>query len=141
MDYTMMGDAVNLAARLEGANKFYGTYAMISETTYNLVKDDIEARVLDIIRVVGKTEPITVYELLGMKGKLPDYMYEMMAKYNEGVALWKGRDWEGARSTFRSGLKIVKDDGPCKTYLDRCNEFMVNPPPKKWDGIYRLKSK
>ena len=141
MDYTAMGDAVNLASRLEGANKFYGTYAMISQSTYEAARDAVETRQLDLIRVVGKTEPITVYELLGRKGQLPDYMYEMLSKYNEGLELFKAREWEKARNAFRAGLRVVKDDGPCKTYVDRCTEFMSSPPPKNWDGVYKLKSK
>ncbi|MCX8123566.1 MAG: adenylate/guanylate cyclase domain-containing protein [Spirochaetes bacterium] len=141
MDYTMMGDAVNLASRLEGANKYYGTYTMISETTYERVKDIIEARELDLIRVVGKEQPIKVYELLGKKGTLPDYMYEMLKKYNEGLALFRERQWDEALSAFKAGVKIVPDDGPCKTYIERCKEFAKTPPPKKWDGVYRLKTK
>ncbi len=141
MDYTMMGDSVNLAARLEGANKYYGTYAMISESTYNHVKDHVEARRLDIIRVVGKNEPIQVFELLGRKGELPDYMMEMLSKYYEGLELFSARDWKGARIAFRAGLKIVQDDGPSNTYVDRCTEFLNSPPPKNWDGVYKMKGK
>ncbi|TAL38512.1 MAG: CHASE2 domain-containing protein [Spirochaetes bacterium] len=141
MDYTMMGDAVNLAARLEGVNKKYGTYAMIAENTYEQAKDVIEARELDIIRVVGKEEPTKVYELLGRKGSLPDYMHEMLEKYYEGLAAWREREWKAARSAFRSALKIVENDGASKTYYDRCTEFIENPPPKSWDGVYRLTTK
>lgn len=141
MDYTMMGDAVNLASRLEGANKYYGTYTMISESTYDRVKDIVEARELDLIRVVGKEEPIKVYELLGKKGTLPGYMYEMLSKYNEGLQLFRNRQWDDAISAFKAGLRIVPDDGPCKTYIERCKEFSKTPPPKKWDGVYRLKTK
>ncbi len=141
MDYTMMGDAVNLASRLEGANKYYGTYAMISESTYERVKDIVDVRELDLIRVVGKDQPIKVYELLGKKGTLPDYMYEMLKKYNEGLTLFRERQWDDAQSAFKAGLKIVPDDGPCKTYIERCKEFAKTPPPKKWDGVYRLKTK
>lgn len=141
MDYTAMGDSVNLASRLEGANKFYNTYAIISQSTYEAARDAVETRKLDLIRVVGKNEPITVYELLARKGQLPDYMYEMISKYNEGLELFKGREWEKARNAFRAGLRVVKDDGPCKTYVDRCTEFLSSPPPKNWDGVYKLKSK
>jgi len=141
MDYTMMGDAVNLASRLEGANKYYGTYSMISETTYESVKDVVNVRELDLIRVIGKEQPIKVYELLGTKGNLPDYMYDMLKKYNEGLQLFRDRQWDEAISAFRAGLRIVSDDGPCQTYIERCKEFLKNPPPKKWDGVYRLTTK
>ncbi|MBP7602571.1 MAG: CHASE2 domain-containing protein [Spirochaetes bacterium] len=141
MDYTMMGDSVNLAARLEGANKYYSTYAMISENTYLQAKDHIEARELDLIKVVGKNEPIKVFELLGKKGNLPDYMMEMLRKYYEGLELFRARDWKGARTAFKGGLKVVEDDGPCKTYVERCTEFIDTPPPRNWDGVYKLKTK
>jgi len=141
MDYTMMGDSVNLAARLEGVNKKYGTYAMISENTYNQAREVIEVRELDIIRVVGKTEPTKVYELLGRKGSLPDYMHEMLAKYNEGLELWRQWEWKAARTAFKSALKIVENDGPSQTYIQRCTEFMESPPPRSWDGVYKLTTK
>jgi len=141
MDYTMMGDSVNLAARLEGANKYYGTYAMISESTYHQVKEHVDARELDTIRVVGKDEPIKVFELLGRKGELPDYMTDMLRKYQEGLELFHARDWKGARTAFKAGVKIVQDDGPSNTYIERCSEFIDTPPPKNWDGVYKMKAK
>lgn len=141
MDYTAMGDSVNLASRLEGANKAYGTFAIISEATYEKAKDHIEARRLDRIRVIGKEEPIMVYELLQRKGQLPSYMHEMLEKYYEGLELFEQRDWANARKKFKAGLKLLPDDGPCQTYYDRCSEFMKKPPSKNWDGVYRLKTK
>lgn len=141
MDYTAMGDSVNLASRLEGANKAYGTYAMISQSTYEAAKDHIEARQLDFIRVVGKEEPILVYELIQRKGRMKDQMQAMIEKYNQGLELFRNREWTQARNMFRSALKIISDDGPSKTYYGRCTEFMKSPPPRNWDGVYRLKSK
>ncbi len=141
MDYTAMGDSVNLASRLEGANKYYKTYAMISQSTYEDAKDQIEARKLDIIRVMGKHEPVTVYELLGEKGRLPDRMYEMLEKYYQGLEFFSNRQWKKAKSLFNEALKIIPDDGPSLTYVDRCKEFIKKPPSKKWDGVYSLKAK
>lgn len=141
MDYTAMGDSVNLASRLEGANKHYKTHAMISESTYTSAKDLLEARKLDRIRVVGKTEPVTIYELLSKKGSLPDRMYEMLDKYNKGIESFTNREWKKARSLFKLALKVIPDDGPSQTYVDRCGEFMKNPPSKNWDGVYKMKSK
>ncbi|MFC1671076.1 CHASE2 domain-containing protein [Spirochaetota bacterium] len=141
MDYTAMGDSVNLASRLEGANKYYNTYAMISETTYLAVKDEIEGRKLDVIRVMGKKEPVGIYELLGRKGTLPDRMYDMMEKYYQGLESFQNRDWKAAQANFRKGLKIIDDDQPSLTYIDRCKEYMKKPPPKNWDGVYTLKGK
>ncbi len=141
MDYTAMGDSVNLAARLEGANKHYGTYLMISEDTHELVKDDFGYRELDTIRVVGKEQPIKVFELMDTWGNLSDQMLDMRSKYNEGLKIFKERDWKKARSMFRAALKIIPEDGPSNVYDARCTEFMQKPPSKNWDGVYRLKSK
>ncbi len=141
MDYTAMGDSVNLASRLEGANKYYGTNAMISESTYAFVKDNVEARKLDVIRVVGKKEPVGIYELLGRKGNLPGRMYDMIELYNRGLDSFNQRDWKKAKSFFRNGLQSVDDDGPSLAYIERCNHFMQTPPPKNWDGVYTMKSK
>ena len=141
MDYTAMGDSVNLASRLEGANKHYGTYLMISEDTHTLVKDDFGYRELDTIRVVGKEQPIKVFELMETWGNLSEQMLEMRSKYNEGLNLFKKRDWKKARSAFRAALKIIPGDGPSSTYDARCTEFIQNPPSKNWDGVYRLRSK
>jgi len=141
MDYTAMGDSVNLASRLEGANKIYGTTAMISENTYNAVKDHVETRKLDVIRVVGKTEPIGIFELLGLKGTLPGKVYDALEHYNKGLDYFKERQWKRAMGSFMDTLKILPDDGPSKTYINRCEEFMKKPPSHKWDGVYTMKSK
>ncbi len=141
LDYTAMGDAVNLASRLEGANKYYKTSAMMSGATYEAAKDHIEARKLDVIRVVGKSEPILVYELLGRKGTLPDIMYDMLEQYHTGLDYFNDRDWKKSLSLFKKASKIIDDDGPTQTYIERCEKFMKKPPPKKWDGVYKLTSK
>ncbi len=141
MDYTAMGDSVNLASRLEGANKFYSTGAMISQSTYDGAKDFVDVRKLDTIRVVGKLEAVVIYELLGKKGTLPERMYELIDQYNQGLNAFSHRDWKKAKSHFSEALKVITDDGPSLKYLDRCNEYLKTPPPKKWDGIYSLKSK
>ncbi len=131
-----MGDSVNLASRLEGANKFYQTHAMVSQATYDGAKDAIDARRLDIIRGVWKTQPIMIYELLGPKGSMPGYMYEMLEIYYRGLDLFSEHQWRKARSTFREALKIVKDDGPSLTYVNRCEEFMRSPLKKLGTGLY-----
>ena len=141
MGYTAMGDAVNLASRLEGVNKVYSTYAMISESTYQYVKDEIDVRKLDTVRVVGKEEPIVIYELLGEKGKLPDRMYGMMEKYYKALEYFGSRDWKEAISYFQQGLKIVKDDGPSLVYIERCEKYLRRAPSRDWDGVYKLTSK
>lgn len=141
MDYTMMGDAVNLAARLEGANKFYNTHTMISKATYDMVKDDVEVRELDTIRVVGKNEPITVYELLQRKGELAEDMIEMVAHYNKALVSYKQRNFSEAKALFNKVLAIAPEDGPSKGYMNRCDDYLITPPADDWDGVYTLTSK
>lgn len=141
MDYTAMGDAVNLASRLEGANKSFDTAAMISGSTYEAAKESIEARILGKIRVVGKSESVPIYELLGMKAALPDYMYDMLEKYNAGRSYFIKRDWKQAISYFRQAIKVLPDDGPSRVYVEKCEEYMKSPPPRGWDGVFVLKSK
>lgn len=141
MNYTIMGDAVNLASRLEGANKPYGTFIMISEFTYNAAKDHIEVRELDSLRVVGKTEPVKVYELMARKGQLPPQKQQAVAIYNEGLAAYKKQDWDTGMAKFSAVLKLDPDDGPSKAYFARCEEFKQEPPGADWDGVYTLSSK
>ncbi|MEG3638352.1 CHASE2 domain-containing protein [Magnetococcus sp. PR-3] len=141
MDYTIMGDAVNLAARLEGANKFYNTYTMISEFTHEHVKDTVECRELDTVRVVGKKEPITIYEVLQRKGQLRDRQADLLEAYYKALDIYKGRDFKMAIEAFEKALKIVEDDGPSRTYVDRCQLYLENPPPDDWDGVFNFTSK
>ncbi len=141
LDYTVMGDSVNLASRLEGANKYYGTNAMISGSTYEIVKDHVECRKLDIIRVVGKDKPIPIYELMSRKGTLPAEIYEMLEQYNKGLDYFTNRDWKESLAYFKKAVKIIKDDGPSLTYIGRCEEFIKKPPSRNWDGVYKMTSK
>ncbi|HIJ82580.1 MAG: adenylate/guanylate cyclase [Magnetococcales bacterium] len=141
MDYTIMGDAVNLAARLEGANKFYASDTMISDATYQMAKDNIDCRVLDTVRVIGKKEPIPIYQLLGKKGQVTGKLADMLVHYNAGLERYKARDYKDAISHFEKALGVIPGDGPSKTYLDRCKEYLVNPPAADWDGVFVFTSK
>ncbi|MFQ5481479.1 MAG: CHASE2 domain-containing protein [Nitrospinaceae bacterium] len=141
MDYTMMGDSVNLAARLEGANKYYKTYTMISGMTLAHVKDRVEVRELDTIRVVGKSEPAPIFELLGKKGELDETLAKIVPIYDEGLGHYKNQDWDAALDCFGKALKHDKEDGPLLTYFERCLHFKSSPPAKDWDGVFILTSK
>lgn len=141
MDYTMMGDAVNLAARLEGANKFYKNFTMISEFTYNQVADYVDVRELDTIRVVGKNEPVMIYDLLDKKGQVAGKLAELVERYNKGLQFYKKRDYLSAISAFKTALEINPLDGPSLTYLERCQEYLKTPPKDDWDGVYTLTGK
>ena len=114
---------------------------MISENTYKNSKDVVDVRRLDTIRVVGKTEPILIYELLGKKGSLPQKVYDMIEKYDEGLKMFDERQWRKALKHFNESLAILPDDGPSQTYIKRCEEFMKKPPSKNWDGVYTFKTK
>jgi adenylate cyclase len=141
MNYTIMGDAVNLASRLEGVNKQYGTLITISETTYLQVKEHLEVRELDIIRVVGKAEPVKIYELLARKGELNEEMKTAIKSFSEALALYRERSWEKAIEKFESVLKILSGDPPSEVYIQRCRAFIQNPPPDDWDGVFEMKTK
>ena len=135
-DYTVMGDHVNLGSRLEGANKFYGTYIMISEFTYEYVKNDFITRELDLIRVKGKEKPIKVFELIAEKRERPgEKMMQMLAYYNEGLELYKSQNWDDAIEKFEAGLKMIPEDTPSSEYRSRCIEYKFNSPGPNWDGV------
>jgi adenylate cyclase len=141
MDYTVMGDSVNLASRLEGANKYYGTSIMISENVLAEVRDEVVVRKLDRIRVVGKAEPIAVYELICRRGEIQPEINELLQAYQEGIDLFANRDWTRARNAFKTCLKMDENDGPSQKFIERCNDYLKTPPPKNWDGVYSLKAK
>lgn len=135
-DYTVIGDEVNLGARLEGANKFYSTTIIISESTYNEVKAKAIVRELDIVRVKGKKKPVKIYELRGMHS-LPSIENELIIDiYTQGLELFRTRKWNQALRQFRRVLRYFPSDGPSRLYTQRCLDFLENPPPEDWDGVF-----
>ena len=140
-DYTMMGNAVNLAARLEGANKNYGSYTCMSEFTYEQAKDAVEVRELDLIRVIGINQPVRLYELLAKKGELPEDLQKGVAYFAKGLELYRKQQWEEAAKYFNAVFKFIPDDPPSKKFIDRCRDFYKNPPGADWDGVFVAASK
>ena len=143
MNFTCLGDNVNLASRLEGANKAYGTFIMISESVKNQLNPYLfSTRFLDFLAVKGKNEPVLVYEVRGWLNEETPIWKEKAGKiYQEGINKYLARDWDNAISLFEEVLKLVPDDSPSKVYIERCQHFKQSPPEENWDGRFVLKTK
>lgn len=141
MSYTVMGDAVNLASRLEGANKIYGTHSLASGPAIEAAGDAIEAREIDRVVVAGQSHPQTVFEIMGRKGELGEKLQALRERYAEGLAAYRAQRWDDARQAFRAALEAIPGDGPSLVLGRRVDEFEANPPPANWDGAWRLGEK
>jgi adenylate cyclase len=140
LQYTVIGDEVNLASRLEGANKFFGSHIMASEATYSGAKDFVEARELGRVRVVGKAVPIRVYELLAKKGGLSAEWQKALPLYNKGLELFVQGAYAEAAAAFEEVIKIFPNDGPSFFYRNTARDYSVLPPDN-WDGVINLTAK
>ncbi|HAF88290.1 MAG TPA: hypothetical protein DCG23_00750 [Deltaproteobacteria bacterium] len=114
---------------------------MISGSTYELAKDDIDSRLLDVIRVVGKNEPVPVHELLARKNETSSEMSGVVEQYQKGLKLYQDRNFKDAISEFEKVLAIDSEDGPSQTYIKRCGMFLESPPEKDWDGVFTFTEK
>lgn len=137
-NYTVMGDAVNLAARLEGVNKVYGTSILVSDRTVELCQNQIVFREIDTVRVVGRDTPVTIYEPLGTANEVDAQTRELIATYGQALALFRQRKFGDASEVFET---LAKTDGPSATFLERCVDFMADPPDDDWDGVIDMTSK
>ncbi|MFY0525327.1 adenylate/guanylate cyclase domain-containing protein [Archangium gephyra] len=138
LDYTAIGDGMNLAARLEGANKAYDTTIMIGPRTYAMAREHIEARELDRVRVAGKEEVVTVYELLARAGELPAAKRATVERYHRALALYREARFEEAARVLKEALAADPEEGPGRALLARCERYALNPPALPFDGVVSL---
>ena len=141
MNYTVMGDTVNLAARLEAANKLYGSRALTADATVAKTDGTIQFREVDRLRVVGQTQSQAIFELMGRKGELTPAQSLLCARYAEGLTAYRERRWEQARGAFAAALEAVPGDGPATTLVKRIDYLQQSPPGPDWDGAWRLEAK
>ena len=140
--YTVIGDSVNIASRLEGANREYGTGIMVSHWTYELVKEQILGRELDRIAVKGRGEPVRVYELLMMREDgTAEKLAPFLAQYAEGMTRYFNRQWREAEKAFEAALAMQPGDYPTQLHLERSTTYQHHPPPADWDGVFVMKTK
>ena len=138
--YTVMGDAVNLGSRLEGINKQYGTRIIISEFTYNEVKSTFICREVDWVKVKGKELPVRIFELVG-EGQVTSEQSAVLSHFGDGFALYHQMKFQDALEAFGKAQLANADDAPTQLYIERCQDYLKDPPPADWDGVFTMTSK
>jgi adenylate cyclase len=141
MNYTVMGDTVNLAARLEAANKLYGSRSLIAESTVTKTNEEIQFREIDRLTVAGQTKPQGAFELLGRKGELTPKQELLRKRYAEGLLAYRAQQWDEARAAFKAALEATPADRPSITMLTRIDYLEKHPPGADWDGSWHLENK
>ncbi len=139
--YTVIGDTVNVASRLESVNRIYGTKVLMNRETCQLAGSAIETREVDWVAVKGKTEPVAAHELLGMAGEVEKSVTELRERYEEGLAAYRRFDWAGAEKALHGALELNAQDRPSQVLLSRIEAFRAAPPADGWDGVWRLAEK
>lgn len=134
--YTVIGDTVNLAARLEQTNKLYGTHILVAEATRQQAGEDFLFRELDSLRVAGRREPVRVFELLGLRARLPAETVEQVVRFELGLAHYRQREWDNAEAAFLQCLQLNASDRPSALFLERIRQFRQQPPADDWDGVW-----
>jgi adenylate cyclase len=136
MSYTVMGDTVNLASRVEPANKIYGSHALVSEATARMAEAAIELREIDRLVVSGQSQAQTLFEIMGAKGGLNEPQVLLRSRYAEGLGAYRARRFDDARGSFNAALAAVPADGPSMALLKRIDGMQASPPPSDWDGAW-----
>jgi len=136
--YTVIGDTVNLTARLERANRVYGTQILVGETTAQAIGSQFEIREIDTISVKGKTETTRIFELMSAAGQLSEELASLRERYQQAWRRYLAQEWDLAEATFRECLQIRPNDGPSRVFLERIQAFRRNPPAKDWNGVWQL---
>ena len=139
--FAAIGDTTNLASRLEGVNKVFGTTVIVAEETHRLAQDVVDARELDIVIVVGKSEPIRIFELLGPAGSVDSGILELRNLYVEGLDAYRQQDWDTADKRLQDCLRLRPDDGPSRVLLERIAAYREVAPAPGWNGVWRLGEK
>jgi len=141
MSYTVMGDTVNLASRLEGANKEYGGRILASEATVAGAAAAIEVREIDRLVTLGQSQPQAVFEIMALKGELTTAQIELRARFAEGLAAYRAQRWDEARRAFEAALAASPGDGPSTAFIERIERLAAAPPGENWDGAWHLERK
>ena len=141
MSFTVMGDAVNLASRLEAVNKVYGTRILIAQATADAIGGRLELREIDRLAVAGQSAPQAIFEVMARAGALTAAQHGLRAHYAEALAAYRARRFDDARAAFNAALEAVPGDGPSRTLLARIAQFEADPPGEGWDGAWRLEQK
>jgi class 3 adenylate cyclase len=141
MNYTIVSNAVNIAARIEGVNKQYGTWILATETTIQETGEHLLTRRLDLIKVVGIQEPIRIFEILETRADASEDLQKLAKFFNKAFVLFESRNWKNAGMAFKQILQLFPKDGPSRLYLKRCIQFQNQPPAPDWDGVFKLTEK
>jgi len=139
--YTVIGDTVNLTARLERANRVYGTQILLGETTAQAVAQKFETREIDVIFVKGKTETTRIFELLATRKQLSGDLERLREQYEQGRRAFLAQEWDVAEAAFHKCLQVRPNDGPSQVLIQRIQMLRQNPPGNDWNGVWQLAEK
>lgn len=141
MDFTVIGDGVNLASRIEGLCKYYGVSILISEFTHAQLKSTFRSRLLDKVIVKGKLNPVSIYEIIDPHDKTFLHQVDVLNHFNDGYEFYTQGLWDKAIHCFQTALRLYPEDKPSQLYIKRCQILKADPPPEAWGGVWKMKTK